>query len=467
MGDIISMADRGGLPNEGRRQKASAGRVTEESEGRRIVEQHRRRLQVRRYRDATSEKYAMHVDGEGGAQWLDLPPVETLPDTPQTPEAVQGKIAGPETQAAPQETEAVEEQEVEQAAQAALDPAGAPFDPATEPSLVKISEDIAGAELELRHLRIKAQGQTTDGGPTATEQIPDAEKEISRLEQEYEAEAQRVREAKEGDVDLLAPQQEQAQVQLVSDPSGMNAEPNIFAREQPVTDTSPDWQDTGLTPSGAPSASEGPQGDIFQEQQSMFGLVPQESDGMPAARSPEGDSGAPRMTPAMSMPPSTQPLSGPRQVSAQASTPSSTTRPMTPPSREGGVTTFDSATSKTSEGWDIVQQSDDVEELKRRAADLVQPYREVIRQVQRDVPGAKLVGARSKSDERLFEKMGQRGNDPSIIGDYLGGRMSVDTPRGCGEGHRRDRTSSLVGELEGLIAHSGMSFATTQWVKMG
>ena len=72
MGDIINMADRGGLPNEGRRQQASTGRVTEESEGRRIVEQHRRRLQVRRLRDATSEKYAMHVDGEGGAQWLDL-----------------------------------------------------------------------------------------------------------------------------------------------------------------------------------------------------------------------------------------------------------------------------------------------------------------------------------------------------------------------------------------------------------
>ena len=99
--------------------------------------------------------------------------------------------------------EAVEEREVERTAQAALDPAGAPFDPATEPSLVKISEELAGAELELRHLRIKAQGQPTDGGATTAEQIPDAEKEVGRLEQEYEAEAQRVREAKEGVVDLL------------------------------------------------------------------------------------------------------------------------------------------------------------------------------------------------------------------------------------------------------------------------
>ena len=52
--------------------RGSPGQVTEESEGRRIVEGHRRGLQVRRYRDATAEKYALHVDGEGGAQWLDL-----------------------------------------------------------------------------------------------------------------------------------------------------------------------------------------------------------------------------------------------------------------------------------------------------------------------------------------------------------------------------------------------------------
>ena len=80
-----------------------------------------------------------------------------------------------------------------------------PFDPATEPSLVKISEELATAELELRHFRIKTQGQPAESGPTAAEGIPDAEKEISRLEQEYEAEAGRVREAKEGGVRPLAP----------------------------------------------------------------------------------------------------------------------------------------------------------------------------------------------------------------------------------------------------------------------
>ena len=195
-----------------------------------------------------------------------------------------------------------------------------------------------------------------------------------------------------------------------------------------------EWEGGTLTnlPQGseyAPSSSEGPQGDIFQEQQSMFGLVPQESSGMPAARSPFGESSGEPMTVPASMPPSTQPLSEPRQVSTRSlpESTSSTQRPITPPSREGPPSTFNSPITKSPGGWEVVQQSSDVEELKRRAADLVQPYRDIISQVERDVPGAKLVGARVKADERLFSKMGQRGNDPSIIGDYLGGRMSIDT----------------------------------------
>ena len=194
------------------------------------------------------------------------------------------------------------------------------------------------------------------------------------------------------------------------------------------------WEGGSLTnlPQGseyASSSSEGPQGDIFQEQQSMFGLVPQESAGMPAARSPLGESSGEPMTVPASMPPSTQPLSEPRQVSTRSlpESTSSTQRPITPPSREGPPSTFNSPITKSPGGWEVVQQSSDVEELKRRAADLVQPYRDIISQVERDVPGAKLVGARVKADERLFEKMGQRGNDPSIIADYLGGRMSIDT----------------------------------------
>ncbi len=172
-----------------------------------------------------------------------------------------------------------------------------------------------------------------------------------------------------------------------------------------------------------------PRGDPATALRQMLGLAPQESSGMPKVRSPFGESSGEPMTVPASMPPSSQPRSGPRQVSTQSlpASSSSTQRPTTRPSREGPPSTFSLPIVKSPGGWDIVQQSSDVEELKRRAADLAQPYRDVIRRVQRDVPGAKLMSARVKGDERLFEKMGQRGNDPSIIGDYLGGRMSIDT----------------------------------------
>lgn len=37
-----------------------------------VAEQHRRNLQARRYRDLTSEKYMMHIDGEGDAMYADI-----------------------------------------------------------------------------------------------------------------------------------------------------------------------------------------------------------------------------------------------------------------------------------------------------------------------------------------------------------------------------------------------------------
>lgn len=70
MSDVIDIWDRQsvGMTDEGMRP----GSQTAKSEGRRIVETHRRRLRARTYRDATAEKYLIHVDGEGDAQWMDL-----------------------------------------------------------------------------------------------------------------------------------------------------------------------------------------------------------------------------------------------------------------------------------------------------------------------------------------------------------------------------------------------------------
>ena len=84
------------------------------------------------------------------------------------------------------------------------------------------------------------------------------------------------------------------------------------------------WEGGTLTnlPQGseyAPSGVEGAQGDVFQEQEDIFGLAPQESSsGMPARRSPFAESWGERKT-VSAWPPSSQPRSGPPQVSVRSS----------------------------------------------------------------------------------------------------------------------------------------------------
>ena len=135
----------------------------------------------------------------------------------------------------------------------------------------------------------------------------------------------------------------------------------------------------------------------------IFGV---QSSGTPNDRSTSGEAGGAVETVYRS-PPSTQPLSGPRQDSAHSSLPSVTDRSSVPPSRTGGVTTlFDESLQTTPEGRHRVQVTSDLDELLDTAQELVQPYRDVLRQAQRDGPGAKLYGARVKKRKRLGEKMG-------------------------------------------------------------
>ena len=62
-----------GLPTEDMRTTdMQRSQRSGDAEARQILETHRKRLQARRYRDATAEKYMLHVDGEGGTQWFDL-----------------------------------------------------------------------------------------------------------------------------------------------------------------------------------------------------------------------------------------------------------------------------------------------------------------------------------------------------------------------------------------------------------
>ena len=61
-----------GIPSPERNQADAVGVVSARSTSREVTEFHRDGLRSRRHRDLTSEKYLLHVDGEGGSQWLDL-----------------------------------------------------------------------------------------------------------------------------------------------------------------------------------------------------------------------------------------------------------------------------------------------------------------------------------------------------------------------------------------------------------
>lgn len=65
-------AREAGFPALGSNQADAAPARTAASVAREVAESHRRRLQARRYRDLTSEKYMLHIDGEGDSQWADI-----------------------------------------------------------------------------------------------------------------------------------------------------------------------------------------------------------------------------------------------------------------------------------------------------------------------------------------------------------------------------------------------------------
>lgn len=61
-----------GVPGPQRNQVDAQGQVSVRSLAMEVRDFHWKGLRSRRHRDLTSEKYLLHVDGEGGAQWLDL-----------------------------------------------------------------------------------------------------------------------------------------------------------------------------------------------------------------------------------------------------------------------------------------------------------------------------------------------------------------------------------------------------------
>ena len=61
-----------GAPSPAKSQADANGQVSEASLAKEVRDFHSGGLRSRRHRDLTAQKYLLHVDGEGGSQWLDL-----------------------------------------------------------------------------------------------------------------------------------------------------------------------------------------------------------------------------------------------------------------------------------------------------------------------------------------------------------------------------------------------------------
>ena len=73
MADIISMQDRiPGIPGQEGNRQAPGQERSDIVIANEVKDFHWNGLRSRRLRDLTAEKYLLHVDGEGGAQWLDI-----------------------------------------------------------------------------------------------------------------------------------------------------------------------------------------------------------------------------------------------------------------------------------------------------------------------------------------------------------------------------------------------------------
>ena len=67
-----ALAGRISVPPQQTNERDGTGEVSAESIARDVAEFHRKGLRRRRYRDLTAEKYLIHIDGEGDAQWADI-----------------------------------------------------------------------------------------------------------------------------------------------------------------------------------------------------------------------------------------------------------------------------------------------------------------------------------------------------------------------------------------------------------
>lgn len=70
--EVPGAARTGGFPSQASNQADAVGQRSAKELAQRVADTHQRALSARRYRDLTSEKYILHIDGEGDNQWADI-----------------------------------------------------------------------------------------------------------------------------------------------------------------------------------------------------------------------------------------------------------------------------------------------------------------------------------------------------------------------------------------------------------
>ena len=198
------------------------------------------------------------------------------------------------------------------------------------------------------------------------------------------------------------PEWDRENVRAVEDPEGS---PNMFSQPQEQGGI------FGLTPLGT------------EDQAGSPSRVP--STGTPSRASIFGDAGGMAMTRPAGSSDLTQPSSGPFQTSDQPRSvfSSPTSRNTAPSPRDAGSTTF--TITKTPEGRDVLQPSEDAEGLLEAAKELRPSYDTALREVAQAIPGITLTPPRVKAQERLQEKLADR--PVATISDFLGGRIGIET----------------------------------------
>lgn len=188
---------------------------------------------------------------------------------------------------------------------------------------------------------------------------------------------------------------------------------------------------------------------LFEEKLRALGYEPA---GTPAALSAEGAAGGAAKSSSTATPPERQAL--PSQVSTRAAPEgSSTYREKAPSTLQGPMSTLTLGEMDRATNRKIIQGSADLKELHNLAVATRDEVNKRLFDLVRDVPGAELVAVRAKDLPGLEAKAQSR--PPQTISDYLGGRITLDSPEAMSAMLDQLRSSGRLLEVEDFLGGEG------------